>query len=294
MDSAEADRLTETVISKYQVTPDPRLRELTTKLVSHLHAYIKDVKPSFEEWMRAIQFLTSVGKFCTDSRQEFILLSDVLGVSMLVDTVNQGVVEGSTETTIIGPVYVDNPPEAPNGADLAAGMPGQPLFAEGRVRAPDGLPIAGAKVDVWQADEAGLYDVQKPELEAGQTELRARLTTDEKGRFWFRSIVPKFYSIPVDGPVGELVHATKRGTIRPAHVHFLISAPGYETLITHVFVKGDPYIHDDAVFAAKPSLVGEFAPQPASKPMPDGAMANSPWFRLDYEFRIKPAVAKAA
>lgn len=295
MDKAEADRLTETVMSKFQTTPDPRLREVTTKLVEHLHAYIKDVKPSFDEWMQAIQFLTSVGKFCTGSRQEFILLSDVLGVSMLVDTVNQDVIEGSTETTVLGPVYVENPPASPNGVDVAEGMSGQRLYVEGVVRAANGAPVAGAEVDVWQADDEGLYDVQKPELDAGQTELRARLTTDEKGRFWFRSIIPKFYSIPVDGPVGELVRATKRGTIRPAHVHFLINAPGYERLITHVFVNGDPYINDDAVFAAKTSLVGEFVPQPAGKPMPDGTPTSAQWFQLNYEFGIKPAaVAKAA
>lgn len=292
MDRAEADRLTETVIGKFQATPDPRLRELTTKLVHYLHGYIKDVQPTFDEWMKAIEFLTAVGKFCQGSRQEFILLSDVLGVSMLVDTVNA--VEGGTESTVIGPVYVENPPESPNGVDVSEGMPGQRLFAEGVVRSADGSPVAGAKVDIWQADEEGLYDVQKPELAEGQTELRARLTTDENGRFWFRSIMPKFYSIPVDGPVGDLVRATERGTIRPAHVHFLINAPGHERLITHVFVAGDPHIDDDAVFAVKHSLVHEFVPQPAGKAMPDGTPTDAPWFLLSYAFAIKPELAKAA
>jgi hydroxyquinol 1,2-dioxygenase len=270
------------------------MRELTTKLVHHLHAYIKEVKLTFDEWMKAIEFLTAVGKTCVGARQEFILLSDVLGVSMLVDTVNTATPDGGTESTIIGPVYVDNPPELPNGANLAEGMPGTPLFAEGLVRAANGAPVAGAKVDVWQADEEGLYDIQKPELEAGLTELRARLTTDANGRFWFRSIVPKFYSIPVDGPVGDLVRATERGTIRPAHVHFLITAPGFEKLITHVFVEGDPHIHDDAVFAVKPSLVGQFVSEPTGKPMPDGTPTHAPWRYLSYEFGVKPAAAKAA
>lgn len=294
MDNADADRLTETVMAAYNAAPDPRVRELATKLVHHLHAYVKDVKPTFDEWMQAIQFLTAVGKFCQGSRQEFILLSDVLGVSMLVDTVNTATPEGGTESTVIGPVYVENPPEAPNGANVAEDLPGVPLFAEGVVRAANGAPIAGAKVDVWQADEEGLYDVQKPQLSEGQTELRARLTTDEKGRFWFHSIVPRFYSIPVDGPVGELIRATQRGTIRPAHVHFLITAPGYETLITHVFVKGDPHLHDDAVFAVKHSLVGEFVDEPAGKAMPDGTPTDKPWRRLSYEFGIKPIAQKVA
>ncbi len=294
MDNADADRLTEAVMAAYGAAPDARLREVTTKLVQHLHAYVKDVKPTFDEWMQGIQFLTAVGKFCQGSRQEFILLSDVLGVSMLVDTVNNATPEGGTESTVIGPVYVENPPEAPNGVNVAEGMPGAALFAEGVVRAANGAPISGAKVDVWQADEEGLYDIQKPELAEGTTELRARLTTDEKGRFWYHSIVPKFYSIPVDGPVGELIRATNRGTIRPAHVHFLITAPGYETLITHVFVKGDPYIDDDAVFAVKPSLIGEFVVEPAGKPMPDGTPTSAPWHHLSYEFGIKPVAVRAA
>ena len=294
MDRASADRLTETVMGKFAATPDPRLREITTKLVKHLHAYVKDVEPSFDEWMQAIEFLTAVGKFCQGSRQEFILFSDVLGVSMLVDTVNADTPQGGTESTVIGPVHVENPPEMPNGVNLSEGMPGEILFTQGLVRAANGAPIAGAKVDVWQADEEGLYDIQKPELDEGQTQLRAYLTTDANGRFWFRTIVPKFYSIPVDGPVGELIHATKRGTIRPAHLHFLITAPGYDRLITHVFVGGDPYIDDDAVFAVKPSLIADFKAQPAGKSMPDGAPTSEPWKLLSYEFGLKPSTAAKA
>jgi hydroxyquinol 1,2-dioxygenase len=294
MHGSDADRLTDTVIKTFGGTPDPRLRELTTRLVHHLHAYVKDVKPTFDEWMQAIQFLTRVGQFCAGSRQEFILLSDVLGVSMLVDTVNHELPVGATESTVLGPVYVDNPPTMRLGADIADGLKGQPLYAEGIVRSASGVPLAGAQIDVWQADEEGLYDLQKPSFNVDHTELRARFFTDRDGRFHFRSIVPKFYSIPVDGPVGELVRATKRGVFRPAHLHFMISAPGFETLITHIFVKGDPHLHDDAVFAVKPSLVGDYIAKPAGVEAPDGRKMSEPWFLLKYDFGLKPAVAKAA
>jgi len=294
MQNSDADRLTDAVIEAFGDTPDPRLRQFTTGLVRHLHAYVKDVKPTFDEWMRAIQFLTRVGQACVGARQEFILLSDVLGVSMLVDTVNHDLPDGATETTVLGPVYVDNPPIMPLGADIADGLEGEPLYVEGVVRAAGGAPVAGAEIDVWQADEAGLYDIQKPSVGEGESELRARFFADPNGRFWFRSILPKFYSIPVDGPVGELVRATKRGTIRPAHVHFMISAPGFERLITHVFVKGDPHLDDDAVFAVKPSLIGEFVPKPAGAAAPDGREMKAPWRLLSYDFGLKPAAAKAA
>jgi hydroxyquinol 1,2-dioxygenase len=292
MHGSDADRLTDAVIKAFGGTPDPRLRQLTTRLVHHLHAYVKDVKPSFDEWMQAIQFLTRVGQVA--SRPEFILLSDVLGVSMLVDTVNHDLPKGATESTVLGPVYVDDPPKMSLGADLARGLKGQPLYVDGVIRAAGAGPVAGAQIDVWQADEEGLYDIQKPGFGADHTELRARFNADEKGRFHFRSIVPKFYSIPVDGPVGDLVRATKRGVFRPAHLHFMISAPGFETLITHIFVKGDPHLKDDAVFAVKPSLVSEYVAKPAGVAAPDGRKMSEPWHHLAYDFGLKPAAAKAA
>ena len=294
MNSEDADRLTAEVLATYAATPDPRLRELTTKLVSHLHAFIKDAKPSFAEWMQGIEFLTKVGQACQGARQEFILLSDVLGVSMLVDTVNQTVHAGSTESTVLGPLYADNPPVLPLGADMAPGLKGEPLFADGVVRSAEGEPLAGAIVDVWQADEDGFYDMQKPGFAPDHTELRARFLTDAEGRYWFRSIVPKFYSIPVDGPVGELVHATEKGPLRPAHVHFLVKAPGYETLVTHLFVKGDPHINSDAVYAVKPSLIVDYVEKPEGTPTPDGRPAATGWRHLNFDFGLKPAHARAA
>ena len=294
MSKAEADRLTDEVLATYKATPDPRLREVMTKLVGHLHAFIKDAKPSFEEWMQGVEFLTKVGQACAPSRQEFILLSDVLGVSMLVDTVNQEAGEGGTDSTVLGPLYAENPPVMPLGADVAPGLKGQPLYADGVVRSADGAPIPGAIVDVWQADEDGFYDMQKPGFGAGEMELRARFLTDSEGRYHFKSIVPKFYSIPVDGPVGELVRAADKGPIRPAHVHFLVKAPGYETLVTHLFVEGDPYINADAVYAVKPSLIVDFVEKPAGTPMPDGHKAPAAWRHLNFDFGLKPAQAKAA
>ena len=293
MQGSDADRLTDTVIEAFDGTPDPRLRQLTTRLVHHLHAYVKDVKPTFDEWMQAIQFLTRVGQTCVGGRQEFILLSDVLGVSMLVDMVNHDLPQGATETTVLGPVYVDNPPTMSLGADIAGGLKGQPLYVEGIVRSASGTPVAGAQIEVWQADEEGLYDLQKPNFGADHTELRARFFADQDGRFRFRSIVPKFYSIPVDGPVGDLTRATKRGTFRPAHLHFMISAPGFEKLITHIFVRGDPHLNNDAVFAVKPSLVGDYVEKPAGVAAPDGGEMSEPWFHLAYDFGLKPATAKA-
>jgi hydroxyquinol 1,2-dioxygenase len=294
MNNAEADRLTEEVLATYRATPDPRLREVMTKLVRHLHAFIKDTKPTFEEWMQGVEFLTKIGQACAPSRQEFILLSDVLGVSMLVDTVNHGAGEGGTDSTVLGPLYAENPPVMPLGADVAPGLKGQPLYADGVVRSIDGKPIPGAIIDIWQADEDGFYDMQKPGLGAGETELRARFRTDSEGRYFFKSIVPKFYSIPVDGPVGELVRAADKGPIRPAHLHFLVKAPGYDTLVTHLFVKGDPYINSDAVYAVKPSLIVDFAEKPAGTPMPDGHKTPAAWRHLNFDFGLKPAQAQAA
>jgi hydroxyquinol 1,2-dioxygenase len=212
----------------------------------------------------------------------------------LVDTVNHEASEGGTDSTVLGPLYAENSPVMPLGADVAPGLKGQPLYADGVVRSADGTPIPGAIIDIWQADEDGFYDMQKPGLGADETELRARFRTDSEGRYYFKSIVPKFYSIPVDGPVGELVRAADKGPIRPAHLHFLVKAPGYDTLVTHLFVKGDPHIGSDAVYAVKPSLIVDFVERPAGTPMPDGAKMATPWRHLNFDFGLKSAHAKAA
>jgi len=280
------ENLTEAVVERFANTPDPRLKLLVTSLVRHLHAYVRDVEPTFDEWMAAINFLTRTGHTCTDRRQEFILLSDTLGISMLVDAINHRHREGVTETTVLGPFYVENPPAVPLGSDVTGGLKGDPLYAEGTVCAPDGSPLANAIVDVWQSDADGFYDVQYADrTEAG---LRARLRTDANGRFYFWSVMPTAYPIPYDGPVGDMLKATKRHPYRPAHLHFLIAAEGYETLITHLFVDGDQYLDSDAVFGVKKSLVRTYTRQDPGV-APDGRKMAGPWYRLHNDFRLKLA-----
>jgi hydroxyquinol 1,2-dioxygenase len=278
--------LTEAVVERFASTPDPRLKQLITALVRHLHAYVREVEPTFDEWMGAITFLTRTGQICTDKRQEFILLSDTLGISMLVDAINHRRREDVTETTVLGPFYVENPPEMPLGSDVTGGLKGDPLYAEGRVCAPDGKPLPNATVDIWQSDADGFYDVQYADrTEAG---LRARLRTDANGRFYFWSVMPTSYPIPYDGPVGDMLKATKRHPYRPAHLHFLIAAEGYETLVTHLFVDGDQYLDSDAVFGVKKSLIRTYAKQEPGL-APDGRKLSGTWYRLSNDFRLKVA-----
>ncbi|MFL1464124.1 intradiol ring-cleavage dioxygenase [Roseococcus sp. DSY-14] len=249
----EEDAVTAAVLARMGGCPEPRARELSTALVRHLHAFLKEVRPTQEEWMRAIQFLTATGQMCSDHRQEFILLSDTLGASMLVDAINNPTGGLATDSTVLGPFYVAGPPELPLGADIAKGRAGEPMRVEGVVRGPDGAPIADAWMDTWHSDEEGFYDVQRGEQP--ELNLRARFRTDAQGRFHFRSIVPTFYPVPHDGPVGAMLLAQGRHPFRPAHVHFMLGAPGCRTLVTHVFLEGDPYLESDAVFGVKPSLV---------------------------------------
>lgn len=265
--------ITDAVLERLSAAPDPRMRQVSQALVRHLHAFVREVEPSFEEWQAAISFLTRTGHMCDDKRQEFILLSDTLGVSMLVDAINHRLPEGATPTTVLGPFYVDNAPELPLGAELAQAMKGARLHVSGEVRTAGGAPIAGATVDIWHSDEDGFYDVQRPaEAEAS---LRARFRTDEEGRFHFWTLLPTSYPVPDDGPVGDLLRATGRHPMRPAHVHFMIAAPGHETLVTHVFVAGDPYLDSDAVFGVKQELIAEFAKAPEGHRV------------LNYDFALK-------
>jgi hydroxyquinol 1,2-dioxygenase len=280
------ENLTEAVVERFANTPDPRLKLLVTSLVRHLHAYVREVEPTFDEWMAAIRFLTRTGQICTEKRQEFILLSDTLGISMLVDAINHRNREGVTETTVLGPFYVENPPEMPLGSDVTGGLKGDPLYADGTVSTPEGKPLSNAIVDVWQSDADGFYDVQYADRkEAG---LRARLRTDPNGRFHFWSVMPTSYPIPYDGPVGDMLKATNRHPYRPAHLHFLIAAEGYETLITHLFVDGDQYLDSDAVFGVKKSLIRNYTKQEPGM-TPDGRKMTRAWYRLSTDFRLKVA-----
>jgi protocatechuate 3,4-dioxygenase beta subunit len=251
------ERSAEVVAASFESTPDPRLKQVLTSLVQHLHAFVKDVELTEEEWGTAIQFLTRTGQMSDAVRQEFILLSDVLGVSMLVETINHRSGGTSTESTVLGPFHVVESPPRELGENIALDGKGEPCLVTGQVTGPDGEPLAGALVDVWQANDDGFYDVQQPGVQP-ERNLRGLFTADEQGRFWFRSIVPKYYPIPDDGPVGELLAATGRHPYRPAHIHFIATAPGYRPVTTHLFVDGSPYIDSDAVFGVKDSLVREF------------------------------------
>ena len=253
MNPPASEALVQQVVERFAATPDPRLREILASLVRHLHGFIRETRPTEREWMQGIEFLTAVGQACTAQRQEFILLSDVLGASMQVVTVQGERPAGCTESTVFGPFHVEGAPRVANGCDIANGARGERCTVLGVVRNRQGEPIAGAEVDVWQSDDDGLYDVQRPGLQAAQG--RGVLTTDAEGRFWFTTVVPVPYPIPTDGPVGRLLDAARRPPWRPAHLHVRIVAAGHDTLITHVFRAGDPHLDADPVFGVRPSLV---------------------------------------
>lgn len=234
-----------------------RVKFLVNSLVKHLHAFVKETRPSMDEWMYGINFLTRTGHLSTDWRQEFILLSDVLGVSMLVETLNHDKMSGETESTVLGPFYIANAPKYPSGANICLDGKGEPVHVRGKVTNNKGKPIPGAILDVWQANEDGFYDVQQKGIQPDMN-LRGVFTADEKGSYNFRSAYPRYYPIPYDGSVGDLLKALDRNQYRPAHLHFKVSAPGYETLVTHIFTPDCPWLKDDAVFGVKESLIADF------------------------------------
>ncbi|HZR95046.1 MAG TPA: intradiol ring-cleavage dioxygenase [Gaiellaceae bacterium] len=250
------ERLTAAVRESFANASSERLRTVLDALVRHLHGFAADVGLTEDEWLAGIQFLTEAGHVSDDTRQELVLLSDVLGLSMLVIGLNHGGSETATEQTVFGPFFVEGAPRFRNGDDLANGAPGEACLVSGRVRSIDGQPIAGARVDVWQADEDGMYDVQYDGTVVARG--RGHLYSDAAGEFWFRTIRPTAYPIPTDGPVGRLLEAAGRTAMRPAHIHFRVQADGYRTLTTHVFAAGDPYLDSDAVFGVKESLIAPF------------------------------------
>ena len=252
------DNLTEIVLEEYgSGAEDPRYKQVITSLIKHLHAFVKDVELTEEEWFKAIMFLTRTGQTCDDKRQEFILLSDTLGVSMLVDAINHPKAGKGTESTVLGPFYVQGAPEYENGASIIKQQYAEQVaLVQGKVTDPDGNPIAGARLDVWQTAANGFYDVQDPSMT--EDNMRGIFTTDAQGNYAFVTEKPCSYSIPTDGPVGDLLRASSRHGMRPAHIHFIVSADGYESLTTHVFSDGDEYLDSDAVFATKSSLIGRY------------------------------------
>ena len=291
MSQSSPSDLTQTVLDRLQGAQDPRFAEVMHSLISHLHAFVREVELKPGEWMQGIEFLTAVGQACTDKRQECILLSDTLGASMMVVILDQlraasggdGATE-ATEATVQGPFYWEGAPELPLGADVAQGARGEPTFYSGRVTDTRGAPLAGALLDIWSGDGEGVYDMQ---VEGAAMAARARIRTDSEGRYRFWSIRPTYYPIPTDGPVGRMLDAMGRHPNRPGHIHMMVSAPGHVPVTTHLFVAGSPFLDSDAVFGVRPSLVVDFAPHPAG-PAPDGKAMDAPWWSAAYDFRLEP------
>lgn len=285
MTSSVDNGITQSVLDSFSGCGDERLKAIMSGLVKHLHAFAQDVRLTEDEWFAGIRFLTEVGQMCDDKRQEFILLSDTLGLSMLVTASNNDRPPGCTEATVFGPFFVEQAPVVANGADIAGGVGGEPCCVSGVVRGLDGTPVGGAQIDVWQSDADGFYDVQYPELEHHRA--RARLHSRPDGSFDFRSIVAVPYQIPNDGPVGKMLQRLGRHAWRPAHLHFMIVAPGYERLITHVFRSDGPYLDSDAVFGVRPSLVAEWVRHDAGS-APEGLTMTTPFYTLHHEFVLNP------
>ena len=283
--------ITEAVIARLSECDDPRFKQVMSSLVRHVHDFVRDVQLTEAEWFTAIQFLTDVGRTCTDKRQEFILLSDTLGVSVLVISINHPVESGSIESTVQGPFYWEGAPELPLGSNLAEGVKGEPTFYSGRVVSNDGKPLANATLDIWSGDGEGNYDMQMP----GDVGMKARgkIRTDAQGRYSFRSIRPTFYPVPTDGPVGRMLRKMGRHPYRPGHIHMMVTAEGYEPVTTHLFVAGSEYLDSDAVFGMKESLVAKFDRHPAGQ-APNGETMPTPYYTVEYDFRLRPARRAAA
>lgn len=287
MTFATEDNITAMAVERWSTARDPRTRQLLTAAVKHLHAFVREVELTEPEWLLATEFLTGVGKISDAKRKEFILLSDVLGVSMLTVMINGRTPSGATPNTVLGPFHIDDSPILDMGAALPGDLPGERLYISGTVRDLDGAPIAGVLLDIWQADEDGTYETQIPDSEA---RLRGLQYTDAEGRYGFWTIAPKGYSIPMDGPVGTLVRQTAISHFRPAHVHFLVSAKGYQPIVTHLFREGAEFIDTDVVFGTKRELVVPFVEVPAGACY-NGSVVTTPHLRVDYDFVLVKASA---
>jgi hydroxyquinol 1,2-dioxygenase len=284
--STTEDDITAEVLRRLEATPDARLREIMLALVRHLHGFVKEVNLTEPEWFGAIQFLTETGQLCDDKRQEFILLSDTLGVSMVVDLINHRKPEGATESTVFGPFHRDGAREMPPGGNIAPrDTRGTAMLVSGRVLDPDGRPIAGARLDVWQADSSGLYDSQY--TESDELHMRGLFRTDGDGRYLVRTVRPVHYAIPIDGPVGRMLRATNRHPWRPAHIHFVVSADRHEPVTTHIFDDTDPYLDSDTVFAVKDSLICHFVRHDTRDEISERFAIEPPFDTVDFDFVLK-------
>jgi hydroxyquinol 1,2-dioxygenase len=297
MSTAPEDLLTQAVLARLDEATDPRFDQVMRSLIKHLHGFIRDVDLKPEEWMTAIEFLTKTGQTCDDKRQEFILLSDTLGVSMLVVMLDQmrkqalstgkHAMTEATDATVQGPFYWPGAPDMPLGADIRQGAKGDATFYSGRVTDTHGKPLAGALLDIWSGDGDGFYDLQ---IKDAGMQARARIHTDAEGRYWFWSLKPTFYPIPMDGPVGSMLNNMGRHPNRPGHIHMMVGAPGHVGLTTHLFVSNSPYLDSDPVFGVRQSLIVDFEQQPAGK-APDGRVMDSPYWSAHYDFRLEPQSA---
>jgi hydroxyquinol 1,2-dioxygenase len=274
------------LVERFAGTPDPRTRELVEALTRHVHAFLRETRLTEEEWRRAIAFLTDVGHLTDERRQEFILLSDVLGASMQTITINHPADANATESTVFGPFFVDGSPEVGLGGDISGGASGEPCWVQGTVTDTSGTPLAGALVEVWEADADGRYDVQ---YDDDRVAGRGHLHTDAHGRYRFWAATPTPYPIPDDGPVGRLLRATGRSPMRAAHLHLMVVADGCHTLVTHVFPGGDAYLGSDSVFGVRDSLVVEVDRRVPGTPTPDGRAVAGPWSRIAFDLVLAPA-----
>jgi len=283
------DTLTEAVVARLEKVQDPRFKQIMASAIKHLHAFARDVQLTEEEWFEGIKFLTAVGQKCDDKRQEFILLSDILGLSMMVVALNHKMPAGATEATVLGPFFAHGAPEFEYGADMTkdAIIEGELTWVSGRVLSLDGKPVPNATLDIWQARANGVYDVQDPQAEF---ELRGRVKANAQGEYAFKTYKPMFYGVPTDGPVGDILRRMGRHPMRPAHMHAIVSAPGYQPVITHVFVEGDPYLDSDAVFAVKDSLVGKWTRVDSPAEAKKLGMPN-PFLKMGFDFHLAPAGA---
>ncbi|HEN8727088.1 TPA: intradiol ring-cleavage dioxygenase [Pseudomonas putida] len=287
MRNLDEHTITQAVLTRNANADDARLREIMTSLVQHLHAFARETKLTEPEWEKGIEFLTAVGQICSPTRQEFILLSDTLGLSTLVTAQNHKKPDGCTEATVFGPFHVQNAPQYDLGADISDGLPGVPWYVRGSIKDIDGNPVPNAVIEVWQADDAGFYDVQKPELGQETYQGRAVLQANSEGLYHFKTIVPECYPIPHDGPVGKMLQALDRHPWRPAHLHFMIISPNHERLVTHVFREHGEYLDSDAVFGVRSSLIADWVEhQPGVDPY--GEKVDTPYFTLDFDFVLNP------
>jgi hydroxyquinol 1,2-dioxygenase len=282
--------LTDVALERWQAVPDPRLRQVMQSLIKHLHAFVRDIEPTSAEWYTAIDFLTRIGQTCDAKRQEFILFSDVTGVSMLVDSINHRLDSGATPTTVEGPFHVADAPELPDGGNMAAGAPGIACFVTGTVTGLDGKPVANASLDMWSTDGEGLYEAQR---DVAGPYMRGVYHTKADGSYAVRTVVPIGYSIPMDGPIGALFRKTEISEMRPAHIHFCIEAPGYHRIVTHLFDRTCRYIETDVVYGVKEPLIVDFVEHPPGV-APNGETIDTKFYTIKYDFVLQPAAEVAA